>query len=197
MIFDTVKQNLEEKGYNVSCFATAEEAVDYIDSVIDNKTVGFGGSVTLDQIGLYDILSTHNKVYWHQKDKAYGVKEKASNAEIYISSINGIAETGEIINIDGVCNRVASILYGHKKVFLVAGKNKLAKDYESALWRARNIAAPLNAKRLGMNTPCAKNADKCYDCKSKDRICRALSVLWSKTMLCDFEVVLINQDLGY
>lgn len=197
MIFDTVKQNLEEKGYNVSCFATAEEAVDYIDSVIDNKTVGFGGSVTLDQIGLYDILSTHNKVYWHQKDKAYGVKEKASNAEIYISSINGIAETGEIINIDGVCNRVASILYGHKKVFLVAGKNKLAKDYESALWRARNIAAPLNAKRLGMNTPCAKNADKCYDCKSKDRICRALSVLWSKTMLCDFEVVLINQNLGY
>lgn len=197
MIFDTVKQNLEEKGYNVSCFATAEEAVDYIDSVIDNKTVGFGGSVTLDQIGLYDILSTHNKVYWHQKDKAYGVKEKASNAEIYISSINGIAETGEIINIDGVCNRVASILYGHKKVFLVAGKNKLAKDYESALWRARNIAAPLNAKRLSMNTPCAKNADKCYDCKSKDRICRALSVLWSKTMLCDFEVVLINQNLGY
>lgn len=82
-------------------------------------------------------------------------------------------------------------------MYLVAGANKIAKDYESALWRARNIAAPLNAKRLGMKTPCAVKADRCYDCKCPDRICRGLSVLWSKPMTGEFEVVLINEKLGY
>ena len=113
------------------------------------------------------------------------------------SSVNGLAETGEIINIDGTGNRVAAIFYGHKKVYLVVGKNKIAPDYEKALWRARNIASPRNAKRLGVNTPCAVNADKCYDCKSPQRICRGLLVLWEKPMASDIEILLINEDLGY
>jgi hypothetical protein len=77
------------------------------------------------------------------------------------------------------------------------GKNKLAKDYDAALWRARNVASPKNAKRLGMKTPCAVNADKCYNCASPDRICRALSVLWEKPMRSDVEILLIGEDLGY
>lgn len=110
---------------------------------------------------------------------------------------HGIAETGEIINIDGAGNRVASAIYGHKKVWIVAGKNKLAPTYDEALWRARNIAAPKNAQRLRAKTPCAVRADHCYDCKSPGRICRALTVLWGAMMGSDMEVVLVNEDLGY
>jgi NAD-dependent dihydropyrimidine dehydrogenase PreA subunit len=89
------------------------------------------------------------------------------------------------------------MLYGHKKVYLVAGSNKLAKDYDSALYRARNVAAPLNAKRLGRKTPCAVNADKCYDCNSPERICHALTVLWQAPTSCEYEVILIDETLGY
>ena len=116
---------------------------------------------------------------------------------MYISSANGLSETGEIINIDGACNRVSSICYGHEKVIFVIGKNKLAPTYDEALFRARNIAAPKNAQRLGKNTPCAVKGDRCYDCSSPDRICRVLSVWWSKPMIGEFEVVLIDEELGF
>lgn len=201
MNFEIIRKNLEDRGYKVSCFDTAKEAVDYMDIQINGKTVGFGGSLTLEEIGLYERLSIHNDVRWHQRipdgKTSKEVRLAANAAEIYVSSVNGLAETGEIINIDGNCNRVAAIFYGHKKVYLVVGANKIAKDYDSALWRARNIASPLNAKRLGMKTPCAVKADRCYDCKSSDRICRGLSVLWSKPMTGEFELVLINEKLGY
>lgn len=201
MNFETIKSNLEERGYEVSCFKSSKEATAYLDAHIDKKTVGFGGSVTLEEIGLYEKLSSHNDVHWHQRipegKNAQDVRIAANAAQIYISSVNGIAETGEIINIDGRCNRISAILYGHEKVYLVAGKNKIAKDYDGALWRARNIASPLNAKRLGMKTPCAAKADRCYDCKSPERICRGLSVLWSKPMAAEFEIILIDENLGY
>lgn len=193
--------NLESLGYKVSCFSTAQEACRYINEKTDGKTVGFGGSVTLEQMGLYGALSRHNTVYWHQgisdKKESDNMRLKANSAEIYISSVNAVALSGEIINIDGNCNRVASIFYGHKKVYLVIGKNKIAGDYESALFRARNTAAPLNAKRLGADTPCAKAADRCYDCKSPGRICKGLSVLWGKPMTGEFEIILIDAALGY
>ena len=200
-MFETVKKNLEARGYTVSCFETAERAADYLNTQIDNKTVGFGGSVTLKEMGLYEKLSTHNQISWHGRipegktDKE--MRMEAREADIYISSVNGLAETGEIINIDATGNRVAAIFYGHKKVYLVIGKNKLAEDYDKALWRARNIASPKNAKRLGVNTPCAVNADRCYDCNSPQRICRGLVVLWEKPLTSDIEILLVNEDLGF
>ncbi len=199
-MFTLLSEKLNKLGYKTSIFKTANEAVVYLNEQIDSKTVGFGGSVTLDQIGLYPALSTHNEVLWHQYAKdsidSLKIREKAITADIYISSVNAIAETGEIINIDGNCNRVASTMYGHEKVYLVVGKNKLAPDYDSALWRARNIAAPLNAKRLNKKTPCAVSG-KCHNCQSPDRICSALTVFWSKPLRNDIEVVLIEEDLGY
>ena len=80
----------------------------------------------------------------------------AFTSDVYLSSVNALAATGEIINIDGACNRVAATLYGHKKVYFVLGSNKIAADYDSALFRARNGAAPLNAQRLARKTPCAR-----------------------------------------
>ncbi|MBQ8688821.1 MAG: lactate utilization protein [Clostridia bacterium] len=201
MNFDKVKAALEAKGFEVSCFQTATDAVTYMDSEIDGKTVGIGGSMTVEEMGLYDKLRLHNNVIWHMKSYEGKARDEviseANAAQIYISSVNGIAETGEIINIDGTCNRVAATLYGHEKVYFVIGANKLAPDYDSALHRARNIAAPLNAKRLNKKTPCAINADKCYDCNSPDRICCGLVVLWSKPRNAKYEVILINEKLGY
>jgi NAD-dependent dihydropyrimidine dehydrogenase PreA subunit len=201
MNFEKVKNNLERRGFAVSCFDTAREAADYLDAAIDQRTVGMGGSVTITQMGLCDRLASHNEVFSHARlapgQTAADIFPRAAAAQVYLSSVNGLAETGEIVNIDGNCNRVSAMCFGHEKVYLIVGKNKLAPDYEAALWRARNIAAPKNAKRLGKNTPCAKEADRCYDCQSPERICRALSVFWEKPRACEFEVILIDEELGY
>ena len=194
-MFDTVKKNLEARGFSVRTFATAAEAAAYLNEAIDGKTVGFGGSVTLQDMGLYELLGSHNEVHWHWVN---GPEERkaAMGTQVYLSSANGLAETGEIINIDGTGNRVAATLYGHKKLYVIIGKNKLASTYDEALWRARNIAAPKNAQRLGKKTPCAVKGDRCYNCKSPDRICRGLVVLWGPMSGFDMEIVLVDQDLG-
>ena len=147
MNFDTVQSNLEKLGYTVRTFAAGAEASAYLNTAIDGVSVGFGGSCTVQELGLYDSLAAHNEVHWHWTD---GPKQRelAAQTQVYISSVNGLAETGEMINIDGNGNRVASTLYGHEKLYLVIGRNKLAATYDEALWRARNIAAPKNAQRL-------------------------------------------------
>ncbi len=201
MDFSVLKANLEKKGYVVTEFETADKAVEHLNKEIDQTTVAFGGSVTLQEIGLYNSLNEHNDVFWHWEANEGLTKpevlKKAALTDVYISSANGIAETGEIINIDGTGNRVASMSYGHRKLYFVVGENKIASTYEKALHRARNIAAPLNAKRLNRKTPCAMNGDQCYDCSSPDRICNIFSVLWSKPGSMDVEVVLIHENLGY
>ena len=106
---------------------------------------------------------------------------------------------GEILSSDGTGNRVASSLFGHEKGYFVAGRNKVAPDFDSALWRLRNVVAPKNAQRLGKKTPCAVKGDRCYDCKSPERICRGLVVLWKPMMGMEqaTEVILVDEDLGY
>lgn len=105
--FTTVKKNLESKRFRVSTFATAEEAADYLDRSIDGVSVGIGGSVTAEQMGLYEKLSGHNRVFWHWRpESAEDPRREAMTADMYITSVNGMAETGELINIDGNGNRV-------------------------------------------------------------------------------------------
>jgi len=190
---------LEDKGYTVSVFDNGNDAASYLDGKIDQKTVGFGGSITLKELGLIEKLSAHNTVYSHWKtDKS--VKEtlkSAMDTEVYICSANAIAETGEIVNIDATGNRVAGTLYGHDKVYIVVGINKFAPTLCDAISRARNIASPQNAQRLNCNTPCAKSGDKCYDCKSADRICNAMVIHFAKMRSCDMEIVIIKEKLGY
>lgn len=196
-VFDTVEKNLKALGFAVKTVSTAEEAAAYLDSVIDGKTVGFGGSVTLDQMGLYDRLARHNTVVWHWRtEDPAAARREALTTQVYLSSVNGLAETGEMLNIDGSGNRVAATLFGHEKVYFVIGRNKLSPTYEEALWRARNIAGPQNARRLGKKTPCAVKGDRCYDCKSPERICRALVTLWGPMLGMETEVILVDQDLG-
>lgn len=200
MDFARVKDNLEKRGFAVSAFKTAAEAADYLDAAIDGVTVGIGGSMTVEEMNLAPRLAAHNALFWHWHPAdgrtAAETLQSAAAAEVYLTSVNGLAESGEIVNIDGTGNRVASMLYGHKKVYFLAGSNKLAESYDAALHRARNVAAPLNAKRLGRATPCAA-AGRCFDCASPERICRGLTVLWEKMGSCEMEVVLIDEPLGY
>ena len=186
--------NLEKKGYTVRYFDTPQEAAGYLDSKIDGKTVAFGGSMTLKSMELYPRLSSHNPVVWHWEG---GDLADAMSTQVYLTSVNAVAETGELINIDGNGNRVASTAFGHQEVYFVAGTNKIAPDLDSALWRARNVAAPKRAQSMGRRTPCAVKADRCYDCQSPDRICRVLTVLWAPPLNHPhMEVILIGQELG-
>ena len=193
--WNKLTENLERRGYQVRRFATAREAADYLDGQIDQTTVSMGGSMTIKELCLYDRLASHNWAVWHWEG---GSLEEAAQTQVYLSSVNGLAETGELINIDGTGNRVASTVFGHRRVYFVVGSNKIAPDYDAALWRARNIASPKNAQRLGKKTPCAVKGDRCYDCQSPERICRALTVLWEKPQGIEhMEIVLVEQELGY
>ena len=200
MDFSKVKAALEARQFEVSTFATAADAAKYLDAQIDGVTVSFGGSVTLKEIGVLELLAKHNGMsdFWMVPEGADARENciASMTSDVYLTSVNGLAETGELINIDGTGNRVSGELFGHKKVYFVVGRNKIAPTYETALWRARNIASPKNAQRMGKNTPCVKG-NRCFDCKSPERICRGLVVLWEKMKSCEMEVVLIDEDLGY
>lgn len=196
-----VQKGLEALGYTVRVFDDKDGAAEYLAGALRGKRIGLGGSVSIGEMGLYEKLQESNTVLWHLRltagDDVMQVRKDAARAEVYITSVNGISEAGEIVNIDNTGNRVAAATFGCEKVYFIIGKNKIAPTLAAAIDRARNIAAPLNAKRLGLKTPCAVRGDRCYDCDSPQRICRNLSVFWRKPTGCEYEVLLINETLGY
>jgi len=191
----TIK-NMEARGFKVKHFATGAEAAEYLVENVQGCSVGIGGCQTAEQLGLFDRLSAHNTVYWHWKVPGAETIAKANAADVYISGANAISEDGEILNIDGRGNRLAGQVYGDKRVYIIAGTNKICPDFESALFRARNTACVLNGRRFNYKTPC-KIDDKCHDCLSPERICRALLVLWGPMMGMSTEVILIDEELGF
>ncbi|MEA4895283.1 MAG: lactate utilization protein [Oscillospiraceae bacterium] len=201
MDIDNVIKSLECKGYRVSYFENADEAVRYLNREIDSTTVGFGDSATLLDIKLFESLSSHNNVYDPQHcihgECFIETAKKALTSNVFLTSVNAVSETGEIVNIDGTGNRIAGSLFGHERVYFIVGINKLSTSLDNAVWRARNIAAPKNAKRLKLNTPCAKNAERCFDCSSPDRICNGMMIHFRKMNDSDMEIVLINESLGF
>ncbi len=202
-MMEKVAKNLQKRGYVVRIFESVAACREYLDQAIDCKTVGIGGSVTVGQLGIYPLLKTHNTVFWHgdrelvEKMGNKAVRDAAVDTEVYISSVNGMSEDGVIVNIDYTGNRIAATCYGHEKVYLLVGKNKIAPNFESALWRARNIASPKNAQRLGRKTPCAVRGDRCYDCDSPDRICNGFLIFDRAMAGTETEVLLIDENLGY
>ena len=190
----TIK-NLKLRGFSVQHFATGADATAYLKEQVQNTSVGIGGSKTADQLGLYDALSESNTVYWHWRVPGPETLDKANHAAVYITGANAMSEGGEILNIDGRGNRLAGQVFGNKKVYIVAGTNKICPDFESALYRARNVAAVQNCKRFPNKPPCQID-DRCHDCRSPQRICRALLVLWGPMMDMETEVILIDEALG-
>ncbi len=196
--FEKTRKNLENRGFRAHVFATGAEAADYLAQTLHNTCIGIGGSVTIDEIGVYDRLSADNDVIWRWKKPTPDSRERGAAAETFLCSANGVSETGEIVNIDGYGNRVAPTIYGPQRVFLVVGKNKIAPDLNGAIDRARNIAAPLNARRLNRHTPCAVGEPRCHDCRSPEKICGVMTVFFMPpTSIKEFHVLLVNEDLGY
>lgn len=192
--------NLKRRGYEVTIFDTGAEAAAYLNEAIDGRTVGFGDSETMLSMGLYDLLSAHNEVRDPMHRPAGRTFRQVARdtllTDVFLTSLNAMSETGELVNIDGTGNRVAGSLFGHEKVYFVVSLNKLCPTLDDAVWRARNVAAPQNAARHGFNNPCAVKADRCYDCSARDRICNALVVHYRKMRGIKMEVVLIRETLG-
>lgn len=192
-------RNFESNRFAVMHFTSKEEAADYLDRVIDGTTVGFGDSVTLMTMKMAERLSKHNYVVDPNtcpKGIFYHAVKIAMDMEIFLTSVNAAAETGELVNIDSSGNRVAGSLFGHRKVYYVLSTNKIMPTLEQAVWRVRNVAAPMNAKRFGFKTPCALKGDRCYNCKSPDRICNKLVIYMKQGKLMEEEIVLIDEPLG-
>ena len=197
---EKLQRSLRARGWDFKHFATGEEAADYLAGELSGASVGIGGCGTADAIGLYDKLkAVCPDVAWHWKEEdQLAARMRAMTTDAYVCSANAIAETGEIVNIDGMGNRIAATTFGHKRLYIVAGKNKVCPDLESAIHRARNVAAPLRARSMGMNTPCTRGEElKCCDCSAADRVCCAMTILMHKMMGMDkCELILIDQDLG-
>lgn len=196
--FSELKTTLEKKDYKVEIFNNATEAKkDLLANINKEDSVGIGGSMTIQDMGLYEDMKEKGiEIYWHWRKDVEDATSKAINTDVYISSTNALTMDGKLVNMDGNGNRVASMIYGHRDVYVVVGKNKICKDYDEARDRIRNIAAPLNAKRLNLNTPCV-HTGKCTDCDSPQRICKAETIIHRNPGSTNIHIYLINEELGY
>lgn len=195
-MWEELSAALRAKGYTVRCFPTAAAAADYLCGVIDGKTVGFGDSQTLLDMDLARRLSLCNQVHDPQSGDFFLEARLALNTQVFLTSVNAISLQGELVNLDGSGNRAAGSLFGHEQVFFILGRNKICPTLEAAVQRVRQVAAPKNAQRLGKKTPCALHGDRCYDCRSPERICNGLVIHLHKMSNTAMEVVLIDQELG-
>jgi len=196
-----IADRMSQRGFHVNVCESAEKAALELMGVIpDNSIIAFGGSMTLQEMGLYDkLIERGNHVLWHWKVPAEDVPEvrrKALGADIFITSSNALIEDGRLLNIDGAGNRVAAMVFGPKRVIVVIGKNKISPDYESAYKRIKEVACPMNAKRLGRDLPCAETG-KCTDCNSPLRMCQCTFMIENAIPGQTMEIWLINEDLGY
>lgn len=196
---ESLVRTFEKYGYEVKLFEDKNDAKEALLKEIHiDKTVGVGGSMSVDELGIYDdLVKRGNKVYWHWKtDEKNEARNMAKNASIYLASTNAITMDGKLVNMDGTGNRVASMIYGHERVYLIIGKNKMCEDYEDARNRIRNVAAPKNASRFKLNTPCVYTG-KCNDCESEQRICMVETIHHRKPKGTNISLFIINEDLGY
>lgn len=195
---ELLEKNFTNRGFKVSFYDSKEDAAAYLCGSLEGKKLAFGGSGTLKEMGLYEKLSEKNEVIWHWVNNTKETKMEALTAEVYLLSANGVSEKGDLVNIDGAGNRLAASLFGPGKVIYVIGKNKIEKDLESAMYRARNVASPKNAMRFGLDTPCVKaGGTKCFDCNHPQRICNGFSIVARPMLKQEVEVLFVDEVLGY
>lgn len=197
---------LERNGFDVLFYPTAEEAVaGVLELVPEGAKVGLGGSVTLREMGLVDALEARGVAvanHWKagregaSPEEVMEIRRRHLNSDVFITSTNAVTETGELVNIDGTGQRVAAMIFGPGRVVVVAGVNKITGDLEEGLWRASNVAAPMNARRLGSKTPCAETGE-CSDCVAPGRICGITTIIHRRPSKTPFTVVLVGEKLGY
>ena len=179
--------------------ADREEALKTALSLIpEGSSVTMGGAMSAHEIGLVDALKNGN--YDFIDRDAYEDKRAAMlaayDADVFLASANAMTEDGVLVNIDGNSNRVSAIAQGPRKVVFIVGMNKVCSDLDGAMKRARNVAAPINAQRFGLSTPCAKTG-ACFDCKSPDTICCQFLITRFSRHAGRIHVILVNDSLGF
>lgn len=199
-----VMESLKANRINASYLPDPTQVVQYVLGMIPAQaSVAVGGSMTMVETGLLDALRSSSDLRFIDRyeagigpDQTMERLREGLTADVFVSSVNAITEDGQLLFVDGNCNRVSSILFGTKKVILVAGCNKICADTNSGLDRITYISAPANAKRLARKTPCTKTG-RCEDCSSPERICNATVIVHKQADPQRMHVVLVGADLGY
>jgi L-lactate utilization protein LutB len=184
------------KGYYA---ATKEEALKKaLELIPEGSSIAMGGAMSAHEIGLVEAVKAGNYKFIDRDaaDDKRAAMLAAYDADFFLSSANAMTEDGIIINIDGNSNRVSAIAQGPKKVLFIVGMNKICSDVDGAMKRARNVAAPINAQRFGLSTPCAKTGS-CMDCKSPDTICCQFLMTRFSRHADRIHVILVNDNLGF
>ncbi len=199
LLAQKVVKGLESRNMTGFYAANREEALKIaLEQIPEGASVSMGGAMSAHEIGLVDALKKGN--YNFIDRDAYADKRAAMlaayDADVFLASANAMTEDGVIVNIDGNANRVSAIANGPKKVLLIVGVNKICSDIDGAMKRARNVAAPINAQRFGLDTPCAKTG-ACMNCKSPDTICCQFLITRFSRHPGRICVVLVNDELGF
>ena len=199
LLAQKVIRGLESRNMSGHWAASKEEALAVALSLLpEGSSVTMGGCTSAREIGLVDALKKGN--YKFIDRDAFADKRAAMlaayDADVFLASANAITEDGVIVNVDGNSNRVSAIAQGPRKVVFVVGMNKVRSDLDAAFERARHVAAPINAQRFGLSTPCAKTG-ACADCKSPDTICCQILITRFSRHAGRIHVVLVNDALGF
>ena len=199
LLAQTVIKGLKSRNMDGYYAASKEEALKIALSLIpEGSSVSNGGAASAGEIGLLDAVANGNYEYIdrHAAADKREAELKTYACDVFISGANAITNDGILVNIDGNSNRVSAIAYGPKKVIFIVGLNKVADDVDGALKRARNEAAPINAQRFGLDTPCSKTGT-CMNCKSPDTICCQFLVTRYSKHKDRIHVILVNDQLGF
>ncbi len=197
------KEALEKNNYDVYVVNTKEDAANMVESIIEKgSTVSFGGSMSILECGVlnklrngeYNLLDRYKEGL--TSEDIGKLFRESFFADYYLASTNALTENGELVNLDGNGNRVAAMIFGPKKVVVIAGINKIVRDIDEAYKRVRDEAAPINAKRLSRKTPCGVTG-KCMDCSSPERICNHMVVTYRQNTKNRGIVILVKEDIGY
>lgn len=194
----TVIKGLESRNMSGYYAADKEEALKQALQLIpEGSSIAMGGCMSAHEIGLIKALEEGNYNYMDRdKMERRAALMAAYDADVFLSSANAITDDGIMVNIDGNSNRVSCIAQGPKKVIFIVGINKVCSDLDAAMKRARNVAAPVNAQRFEVKTPC-KTTGKCFDCKSPDTICCQFLITRYSRHAGRIHVILVNDNLGF
>jgi len=200
---ERVAEALRKNNFDVHIVSNGNEARELALSLIpEGATVGFGGSVTVQEIGLLDALREGKYRLFDQYEAGISREEnirrrrQGLTADFFVTGSNAVTENGELVNIDGFGNRVAALAFGPARVLVLVGRNKIVKNIEMGFKRIYEVVAPKNAKRFGVDTPCVKDG-KCHDCNHPQRICNIHSVIARQMEKGRISVILIDADLGF
>jgi L-lactate utilization protein LutB len=195
---------LEKNGFTAMYCATPQAAADYIVAgAVDSATVGFGGSMSIVSLGVEQLLREQGKeiinhaVATLSREERLAIMRRQLTCDLFLSGCNALTLNGELVNIDATGNRVGAMIFGPRKVIVVAGRNKLVDGtVQDAIERVKAWATPPNARRLNFKTPCATSGF-CSDCNAPDRLCRVTTVIDRKPRFTDFHVLVVNADMGF